>query len=119
MLDVAKRLNGGQGTGDGFLIAVDVYFEMVAAHATLEIVQRTAVNQLAMAQHGGVVANLVDIVEVVAGNDQGFFPAESFDQVEHAASGFGIQSVRWFIPDQQIRIVDEAGSHCQTSRHAV
>ena len=92
---------------------------MIAAHAALEVLQRARVDELTPAQDGGVVADLVDVAQVVAGNDQRLVAAERLDQLEHAAAGLDVQAVRWLVPDQQVGFVDQAGGDGQAGRHAI
>ena len=95
--------------GDGLLVAFQVQLELVAAHPALEVLKRAAVNEMAPAQHSRVIADLVDVAEIVAGNDERLFLGQRLDQVEHAAAGLRIEAVRRLVPDEQVRLVDEAG----------
>src|SRR5262249_11569859 len=92
---------------------------MVAAHSPLEVLERAAVNELTPAQYRWVISPFVNVAEVMAGDDQRFLFGQALDQVQHAAARFRIEAMRRLVPDQQVRLVDQAGGDGQPSGHAV
>src|SRR5207247_5274978 len=105
--------------GDRLLIAVEIHLEVVTAHAALQVLQTAEVDELPAAEDCRVVADLIDIAEIVAGEDECLLAAEVLDKLEHAAPGFGVEAVRGLIPDEQVGLVDEAGGHGEAGAHAV
>src|SRR5262249_42711873 len=118
-LELGQAADGGGGLRDRLLVAFEVELEVVAAHAALEVLQRAEVDELAVAEDGGVVADLVDVGKVVAGDGQRFLAGKRLDPAEHAAAGFRVQAVGRLVPDEQVRLVDQAGGHGEAGGHAV
>src|SRR5260221_12188130 len=64
-----------------------------------------------------MVADLIDVVQIVAGENQRLLRGERLDQLQHAASSLDVEIVRRLIPDEQIGLVDQAGGDRQSSGH--
>jgi len=99
LLHVLQRLDQADRLGDRLLVAVQVQFIMVLADPALQVGQRALEDQLALRQHGGVVADSSTSERLWLQRISVFSLASVLMSSNMLRAGFDVQAVGRFVPD--------------------